>query len=72
MTMNDDTLHVLTDVLQTFNHLEDISLVGNVKLGSSRINSALRSFVGRVGKKCKVCRTHPTTHIELDRHLSRS
>lgn len=55
MTMNDDALHALTDVLMTFEHLEDISLVGNVKLGSSsKIDSALWSFVGRVGKKCKV------------------
>lgn len=53
MTMNDDTLHALTNVLQTFVHLEDISLVGNIKLGS-KIDSALCSFVSRVGKKCKV------------------
>jgi Leucine-rich repeat (LRR) protein len=55
MTMNDDTLLGLTHVLQTFVHLEDISLVGNIKLGSSsKIDSALGSFICLVGKKCKV------------------
>jgi hypothetical protein len=55
MTMNDGTLYALTSVLQTFAHLEDVSLVGNVKLNaSSRTNGALWSFVVRVGKKCKV------------------
>lgn len=54
MTMNDNALHALTDVLQTFVHLEDISLVGNIKLGStSKIDSALWSFISLVGKKRK-------------------
>lgn len=55
MTMNDDDLRSLTDILVTFAHLEDISLVGNIKLGSSsKISSALWGFVDHVGKKCKV------------------
>jgi hypothetical protein len=57
MTMNDETLLGLTCVLQTFIHLEDISLVGNIKLGSSsKIDSALGNFIHLVGKKCKVLR----------------
>jgi len=63
MTMNDDTLRALTEVLQTFVHLIDLSLVGNIKLGSSsRNDGALLSFISRVGKKCKVLR-EPTYSV---------
>lgn len=73
MTMNDNALHALTDVLQTFVHLEDISLVGNIKLGStSKIDSALWSFISLVGKKRKVHKKQRSAYIEPNRPFIRS
>lgn len=73
MTLNDDTLRALTDILQAFVHLEDISLVGNTKLGSSsKVDSALWIFLDRVGKKCKVLQDILYCYIEPDRPFIRS
>jgi hypothetical protein len=58
MTMTDQTLESLTDVMKDFGQLETISLVGNTKLGvTSRGGSALEYFIRWVGRKCKVRRT---------------
>lgn len=54
MTMSDEALRTITDILEPFQHLKNISLVGNTKLGSSS-KSALSYFIARVGRKCKVC-----------------
>lgn len=55
MMMTDEALRSITDVMEPFKHLQDLTLVGNTKLGTgSRVNSALSSFVYRVGRKCKV------------------
>lgn len=53
-TLNDVILRLLTDILET-RHVENLSLVKNVKLGflASKDN-ALRDFISRVGRKCKV------------------
>ncbi|KAG6901846.1 hypothetical protein C0995_007232 [Termitomyces sp. Mi166 len=54
MTMTDVTLVSLTSVLEQFQHIEDISLVGNTKLGlTSKDPSAMSIFIRRVGRKCK-------------------
>jgi hypothetical protein len=55
MTMNDETLIALTDVLENLPYLENVSLVGNTKLGSTgRGEVAISDFISRVGRKCKV------------------
>jgi hypothetical protein len=55
MTMTDDTLARLTDILETFVDLENINLVGNTKLGlNTRGTGALAQFIARVGRRCKV------------------
>lgn len=55
MTMTDQTLESLTDVLKDFGQLEKISLVGNTKLGATfRGSGALGYFIQCVGRKCKV------------------
>lgn len=55
LTMNNDTLVRLTDILENCQHLESVSLVGNAKLGlTERIDGALSDFICRVGRKCKV------------------
>jgi len=55
MTMNDQTLSALTDILQTFEQLETISMVGNTKLGlvDTRGRGAIFNFIRQVGRKCK-------------------
>ncbi|KAF5377530.1 hypothetical protein D9615_005240 [Tricholomella constricta] len=54
MTMTDDALRSLTGVLETFQHMENINLVGNTKLGlSSRVDGALSEFITKVGRRCK-------------------
>lgn len=59
MTMTDEALRSLTDVLASFHHLESINLVGNTKLGlSSKVDGALSEFVTKVGRKCKVARAY--------------
>jgi hypothetical protein len=55
MTMNDDTLNALTEILASFQHIENVSLVGNTKLGFNRgAVQALSNFIRRVGRTCKV------------------
>lgn len=55
MTMTDEVLRALTEILEKLANLEDISLVGNTKLGSvSKGNGALFDFISKVGRKCKV------------------
>ena len=56
MTITDDTLRLLTDIISNFEHLEKFSLVGNTKLGlTSRHDEhgALANVIRRVGRKCK-------------------
>ena len=59
MTMTDDTLVRLTDILETFACLENLNLVGNTKLGltTPRGARALGDFISRVGRRCKVNRS---------------
>ncbi|KAI0078943.1 RNI-like protein [Panus rudis PR-1116 ss-1] len=54
MTLNDQTLRQLTDILENYSTLENISLVGNTKLGfsSKRSDSALADFIRKVGRRC--------------------
>lgn len=62
MTMTDDTLTSLTDVMENYEHLEKFSLVGNTKLGlTSRHDKhgALTDVIRRVGRKCKARPTVP-------------
>jgi hypothetical protein len=55
MTMTDATLRRLTDILEPFEDLESVSLLGNTKLGStSKADSALLYFVTCIGRKCRV------------------
>jgi hypothetical protein len=56
MTMNETMLRELTSVLdENCKGLENISLVGNTKLGMGvRKNSAIQDFIARVGRRCKV------------------
>ncbi|KAH9937628.1 uncharacterized protein B0H18DRAFT_203465 [Fomitopsis serialis] len=57
MSINDDILRGLTDMLQT-SRLERINLVGSTKIGMTgshgRRESVVGDFVRRVGRKCKV------------------
>ncbi|KAG6911822.1 hypothetical protein DXG01_000069 [Tephrocybe rancida] len=54
MAITDDALLSLTSVLEQLQHIEKISLVGNTKVGlSSKHPSAVSTFIGRVGRKCK-------------------
>ncbi|KIJ26912.1 hypothetical protein M422DRAFT_55305 [Sphaerobolus stellatus SS14] len=56
LTLNDELLWAITDVLTEFQVLEDVSLVGNSKLGLARAgeDSPLSRFVRIIGRKCKV------------------
>jgi hypothetical protein len=55
LTMNNETLARLTDILENFQHLETVSLVGNAKLGlNERTDGTISSFISRVGRKCQV------------------
>jgi len=54
LTMNNDTLRRLTDILENYQHLKNVSLVGNAKLGlTERTDGAISDFISRVGRKCK-------------------
>ncbi|KAI0757062.1 hypothetical protein C8Q80DRAFT_1265045 [Daedaleopsis nitida] len=56
MTMTDDALRSLTDVLDGRPDLERVNLVGNTKLGMSGRrgpDAALSQFIRRVGRRCK-------------------
>jgi hypothetical protein len=66
MTMTDDTLAGLTDILETFVDLENINLVGNTKLGlNTRGTGALAKFIARVGRRCKVNAHYTPVHTAL-------
>jgi hypothetical protein len=52
--MTNETLDKLTAMFMTFQHLETVSLVGNVKLGFLSTRS-LKTFIAEVGRRCKVC-----------------
>ncbi|PCH33581.1 RNI-like protein [Wolfiporia cocos MD-104 SS10] len=55
MSMSDDTLRALTDLLATYPPIDQVNLVGNTKLGiTGRQDRALADFVRRVGRRCKV------------------
>ncbi|KAL1952016.1 hypothetical protein VTO73DRAFT_1165 [Trametes versicolor] len=56
MTLTDDTLRALTDVLAECPDIERVNLVGNTKLGFTGRrgpDAALAHFVRRVGRRCK-------------------
>lgn len=54
MTLDDEGLTDLTDILAGFEHLESMSMVGNTKLGmTSRTDGALEYFIRRVGRRLK-------------------
>ncbi|KAG2129956.1 RNI-like protein [Suillus clintonianus] len=71
MTMTDQTLDSLTDVLKDFGQLEKISLVGNTKLGvaSRGGGAALEYFIRCVGRKCKYLNLSGVHHLQ-SRHLA--
>ncbi|KAG2117796.1 RNI-like protein [Suillus discolor] len=70
MTMTDQTLESLTDVLKDFGPLEKISLVGNTKLGATfRGSGALGYFIQCVGRKCKYLNLSGVHHLQ-SLHLS--
>lgn len=52
-TLTDSALYTLTDLLEPLTRLENVSLVGNSKLGltSKKGDGALADFVSRVGRK---------------------
>lgn len=55
MTMTDQILRDITDILESRMELERVSLVGNTKLGlGGRHDSAIADFIRRVGRRCKV------------------
>lgn len=55
MTMTDQLLRTITDILQNYNSLERVSLVGNAKLGlSGRHDSSIAYFIRKVGRRCQV------------------
>lgn len=59
MTLTDDALRQLTDVLLGCPEIESVNLVQNAKLGSTkRQDSALAYFVRHVGRRCKVSRLY--------------
>lgn len=54
LTLTDGTLDLLTDALHECKLLENVSLVGNSKLGMrSSIHSSLARFIRMVGRRCK-------------------
>ncbi|KAI0735233.1 hypothetical protein C8Q76DRAFT_276228 [Earliella scabrosa] len=56
MTMTDDTLRSLAEILERRPEMERVNLVGNTKLGMSGRrgpDAALSYFIRRVGRKCK-------------------
>ena len=53
MTMTDETLKKLSKVLTGCDHLTNVTLAGNTKLGSVT-GSALTSFVSQIGRRCEV------------------
>lgn len=54
--MTNETLDKLTTMFMGFQHLETVSLVGNVKLGFSSARP-LKNFIAEVGRRCKVRRS---------------
>jgi len=53
LTMTDQVLKDITDILSSYESLEKVSLVGNSKLGmSGRKDGALADFIRRVGRRC--------------------
>lgn len=55
LTLTDEILDLLTDGLYECKLLENISIVGNTKLGlRSKNNSSLSRFIRLVGRRCKV------------------
>ncbi|PFH54649.1 hypothetical protein AMATHDRAFT_185367 [Amanita thiersii Skay4041] len=54
MTMDDNMLTMITSALMHLPYLEDVSLVGNSKLGiTAKKDTALADFISRIGRKCK-------------------
>ncbi len=59
MTMTDDSLRSLAEILEGCPYLERVNLVGNTKLGFTGRrgpDAALAYFIRRVGRRCKVRR----------------
>ena len=68
MTMTDDTLRKLTNLLLECQRLERVSLVGNSKLGMVS-RGALVDFVRLVGRRCKVRPTYDLNETPLKLYL---
>ncbi len=62
MTMTDSTLQKLTDCLVECEFLENVNLAGNSKLGAVS-RHCLGDFVRRVGRKCEVETSQPSSPI---------
>lgn len=57
MTLDNNMLMALTEVLEPFQHLKNINLVGNTKLGLTEAkDGAVGDFMLRVGRRCLVCK----------------
>ena len=70
MTMTDDTLRSLAEILEQRPEMERVNLVGNTKVGMSGRrgpDAALSYFVRRVGRKCKVSATAIADHYQCFR-----
>jgi len=60
LALTDEILGLITDNLAEFTALEDISLVGNNKLGFSvGIDAPLTRFIMEVGRRCRVSMSLP-------------
>lgn len=53
MVMREETLSVLTQILEHYPNLESVNLVGNSKLCTFS-STTMSAFIQRVGKNCKV------------------
>lgn len=71
MTMTDQTLRALTDVLKKRTKLERVNLVGNTKLGmTGRRDNAIADFIRQVGRNCKVSIQYYSYPGALDHSIS--
>lgn len=62
MTMTDDTLKKLTNILAGYKMLRSVSLAGNTKLGTVT-SSPLTEFVRHVGRKCEILNLSGVTSL---------
>lgn len=71
LTLTDDILTSLTNILVECKALEDVSLVGNTKLRlQTGADLALVTFVRKVGRRCKVGTIVASLQLSLPRAYS--